>query len=54
MEGKEMMKVIYTHFGEKKENNQEMHSIANVLFEMGIKEEPKEVKNETTMFVLHT
>ena len=42
------MKDLYKYFGEKKEENQEMYSIANVFYEMGTKEE----SNETTMFEL--
>ncbi|MCQ4921530.1 hypothetical protein NE686_00410 [Tissierella carlieri] len=42
------MKELYKYFGEKKEEDQEMYSIANVFYEMGTKEE----SNETTMFEL--
>lgn len=38
MGGKEMMKDLYKYFGEKKEENQEMYSIANIFYEMGTKE----------------
>lgn len=38
MDGKEMMKDLYKYFGEKKEENQEMYSIANIFYEMGTKE----------------
>lgn len=39
MDGKEMMKELYKYFGEKKEEDQEMHSIANIFYEMGTKED---------------
>lgn len=46
MDGKEMMKDLYKYFGEKKEEDQEMHSIANVLYEMGTKEEKEPLKSQ--------
>lgn len=38
MDGKEMMKDLYKYFGEKKEEDQGMYSIANIFYEMGTKE----------------
>ena len=35
MDSKEIMKDLYKYFGEKKEENQEMYSIANIFHEMG-------------------
>lgn len=40
------MKDLYKHFGKKKEDNQEMHSIANIFYEMGKEEEQKKSKRE--------
>ena len=40
------MKKLYKHFGKKKEDNQEMYSIANIFYEMGKEEERKESKRE--------
>lgn len=34
-----MMKDLYKYFGEKKEEDQEVHSIANVFYEMGTRED---------------
>ena len=31
----EMMKELYKYFGKKKEENQEIYSIANIFYEMG-------------------
>ncbi|WP_353096353.1 hypothetical protein [Tissierella praeacuta] len=39
VDGKEIMKELYKYFGEKKEEDQEMYSIANIFYEMGIKNE---------------
>lgn len=43
MDGESMLKAIYRHFGVKKPDNQEMYSIANVLYEMGKENEGERV-----------
>ena len=35
MEEKGLMKDIYKYFGEKKDDGQEMYSIANIFYELG-------------------
>ncbi|WMM24075.1 hypothetical protein RBU61_14240 [Tissierella sp. MB52-C2] len=42
MNGIDAMKDLYKYFGEKKEEDQEMYSIANVFHEMGTKEDSYE------------
>ncbi|OZV11699.1 hypothetical protein CIW83_13695 [Tissierella sp. P1] len=42
MDGKERMKDLYKYFGVRKEEDQEMYSIANIFYEMGTKEDEEE------------
>ncbi|WMM26801.1 hypothetical protein RBU61_08990 [Tissierella sp. MB52-C2] len=38
---KQMMRDLYKYFGQMKEENQEMYSIANIFHEIGTKEEKR-------------
>lgn len=38
------MDVLYKHFGEEKEEGQEMLSISNIFYEMGNKESMNKIK----------
>ena len=40
-----MMKDLYKYFGEKKEEDQEIYSIANIFYEMGNKETEERVED---------
>lgn len=46
MDGINVMKELYKYFGKKKEDNQDLDSIANIFYEIGNGEDNHECKNQ--------